>query len=150
MIKLKGLNKAKVLAALYNASTPQGMGFLQYDPTPMTVDEAVSLLEQETYFDYLKGRIMKIDLSGDELNPWGYDRDNGNGAAALVIEALRSGDDTTIQTMHDAGKKHKAAEVKQSLHRDTVTEVRDGFVAVNLGLSDVADALGPAVSRATE
>jgi hypothetical protein len=34
-IDLKGLNKAAVLAALYNASKPQGMGFLQYDPTPM-------------------------------------------------------------------------------------------------------------------
>lgn len=30
MVSIKGLGKAKVLAALYNASHPQGMGFLQY------------------------------------------------------------------------------------------------------------------------
>lgn len=32
MINIKGLNKAKVLAALYNASKPLGLGILQYDP----------------------------------------------------------------------------------------------------------------------
>ena len=150
MIALKGLNKAEVLAALYNASTPQGMGFLQYDPAPMTVDEATSLLEQRTYFDYLKGRVMKIDLGGEELDPRLYDRDNGNGAAALAIEAFQSGDDATIEKMHKTGKSHKAVEVKRSLYKDTVTEKHDGLAVVKLGLSDVADALGPAISRATE
>ncbi len=32
MINIKGLSKAKVLAALYNASKPLGLGILQYDP----------------------------------------------------------------------------------------------------------------------
>lgn len=76
-ISLVGLNKADVLAALYNASKPQGAGFIHYDPTPMTRKEAEQLLAQGTYFDYLKGRVMKVDLSKDELNPWGFDRDNG-------------------------------------------------------------------------
>ena len=110
MISLEGLDKAEVLAALYNASTPQGMGFLQYDPVPMDKDEAASLLAECTYFDYLKGRVMKIDLGTDELDPRLYDRDNGNGAAALAIDSLQSGDDDTIQKMHDAGKRDKAAQ----------------------------------------
>ena len=40
MISIEGLDKSKVLAALYNASRPQGMGFMQYDPNPMTEEEA--------------------------------------------------------------------------------------------------------------
>lgn len=32
---------------------------------------------------------MKIDLSTGELNPWGYDRDNGSGKAEQVITRLR-------------------------------------------------------------
>ena len=76
-----------MLAALYNASKPQGMGFVHYDPKPMTRQEAEALLEQGTYFDYLKGRVMKVKLSGDELNEWGYDRDNGQGAAARYYGA---------------------------------------------------------------
>jgi len=74
---------------LYNASHPLGMGFLHYDPKPMSVDEARELLKRQTYFDYLKGRVMKVDLSGDTLETWLYDRDNGQGAAAEVINSLR-------------------------------------------------------------
>lgn len=40
MINIADLDKAEVLAALYNASKPQGMGFMHYDPAPMGVEEA--------------------------------------------------------------------------------------------------------------
>lgn len=88
-VSLEGLNKADVLAALYNASQPLGMGFLHYDPKPMDRKEAEDILAQTTRFDYLKGRVMKVNLSGDDFNPWLYDRDNGEGAAATVVGALR-------------------------------------------------------------
>lgn len=88
MIDISKLSKAQVLAALYNASQPLGMGFLHYDPSPMSEDEAAKLLEQSTYFDYLKGRVMKVDLSESEFDPWLYDRDNGQGAAARVVGGL--------------------------------------------------------------
>lgn len=86
MIDLTGKNKAEVLAKLYNASRPLGMGFLHATPEPMKIDEAQKLLDDgHTYFDYLKGRVMKIDLSGDQLDPRLYDRDNGPGAAAAAL-----------------------------------------------------------------
>lgn len=90
-IDISGLSKADVLAALYNASKPHGLGFLQATPEDMTPDEAATLLQEDTYFDYLKGRIMKVDL-GDgedkEFRPWLYDRDNGSGAALRAIQPL--------------------------------------------------------------
>ena len=88
MISLEGLDKAEVLAALYNASRPLGMGLMHYTPAPLNINEARSLLEGGTYFDYLKGRVMKVELGRDELDPYLYDRDNGNGAAALAIDSL--------------------------------------------------------------
>lgn len=87
MIDISGINKAAVLAALYNASKPQGLGILHFTPEDMTVQEATELLTQTNYFDYLKGRVMKIALDGDTLDPRLYDRDNGDGAA---IAALKS------------------------------------------------------------
>ncbi len=80
-INLKGLDKAVILAGLYNNSKVQGMGFLQQIPGKMTVDEARELLKKHTYFDYLYGKVMKVELSGDDFDPWLYDRDNGEGAA---------------------------------------------------------------------
>jgi len=88
-VSIKGLSKAAVLAALYNAAKPQGLGFLHYDATAMTVREAEELLKKGNYFDYLKGRVMKIKIDGDELDSWLYDRDNGQGAAEKAIAALR-------------------------------------------------------------
>jgi hypothetical protein len=32
---------------------------------------------------------MKVHIGGDEFDPWGYDRDNGDGAAQRVIDTLR-------------------------------------------------------------
>lgn len=66
------------------------MGFMHYKPEPMTAEQARALLVDQTYFDYLKGRVMKVRIEGDELNPRLYDRDNGQGAAARVIEHLRA------------------------------------------------------------
>lgn len=91
MIKI--VNKAQVLAALYNNAKVQGIGFLHADDKPMTENEAVSLLlsSDDKYFDYVKGRVMKIDLSGDEIDTRLYNRDNGEGAAERVIQGLTNG-----------------------------------------------------------
>lgn len=93
MINIKGRDKAEVLMRLYNASKPLGMGFLHYIPKDMTLAEAQATLssgdwlshEGRVYFDYLHGRVMKVDLSGDEFDPTLYDRDNGEGAAQNAL-----------------------------------------------------------------
>ena len=148
MINIEGLDKATVLAALYNASRPQGMGFLHYNPKPMTTDEAEQLLAHTTSFDYLKGRVMKIDLkSGAEFEARWYDRDNGTNTAAMVIESLRQQappNNAVTQLIHDVGKFDAALSVRQSLNQPTVLE--DGMLT--LGAADAADVLGPAVDAA--
>jgi hypothetical protein len=88
MIDISKLSKVQILAALYNAAQPLGTGLLHYDPAPMSEEEAAELLEQSMYFDYVKGRVMKVDLSKSEFDPRLYDRDNGQGEAERVINAL--------------------------------------------------------------
>jgi len=88
-INLKGSDKAEVLAALYNSARPLGIGRLHYDPTPMKRDEAEPIIaENGYYFDYLKGRVMKVDLSGDDFDPRLYDRDNGPGTARKALSDI--------------------------------------------------------------
>jgi hypothetical protein len=93
MINIEGLDKADVLAELYNYARPLGMGFLQYNPAPMKKEEAEEIIQnmagKQLYFDYLKGRVMKVDLSGDEFNGRLYNRDNGENKAEAIIECLR-------------------------------------------------------------
>lgn len=102
-VSIDGLDGAEVFAELYNSSKVMGMGFLHYTPERMTAEEMHLILsemrknKQAIYFDYLKGRIMKTGLVEDNGPPTKkaiycdlYDRDNGPGAAALVVERLRA------------------------------------------------------------
>ena len=43
------------------------------------------------YFDYLRGRVMKVEVGPGVkvLSAALYDRDNGHGAAATVVDSLR-------------------------------------------------------------
>jgi hypothetical protein len=56
----------------------------------MSVEEARKLLEETQVFDYLQGRVLKINLSGTILNTWLYNRDNGDNAAETVISQCKN------------------------------------------------------------
>lgn len=90
MIDISNMDPADVLRKLYNASKPQGLGFLSYKEEIMTLEDAREWLAKfpeghPPYFDYLNGRIMKVRIHGDTLDPRLYDRDNGAGAAARAL-----------------------------------------------------------------
>lgn len=90
MIDLTGKDKAEVLARLYNAADTQGHGALKASLMPiMSREHAQALLDSgQTYFDYVNGRVLKVDLSSDSLNERLYDRDNGFGAAAQALKGV--------------------------------------------------------------
>jgi len=106
MIDIKGLNKARVLLALYNGSHVLGMGALAAKGEPLTLAECETLIaearfsvrqdphrKEVLYFDYLFGRVLKVDIGGDFLDERLYDRDLGFGAAenAILEEFTRPG-----------------------------------------------------------
>jgi hypothetical protein len=154
-VDIRGLDRAAVLAALYNAAHPQGMGFLQYDPEPMTIEQARELLSnggQWKHFDYLYGRVLKVDLSegDDQLNVGLYDRYNGAGAAQLVIDELRRNDDTNaglIRSIHISGTQRAAEEARLNLDTPTGPVQGAGISTYQLGLSDVAEHLEPKLKK---
>jgi hypothetical protein len=90
--------KAIILAALYNnAMCPGAMALFAFEPGHvMTETEAQKIIDDlpadRLYFDYLKGRVMKINLSPVTLEALDfrlYDRDNGIGAGYnTALEAL--------------------------------------------------------------
>ena len=90
MVDIKGLDKARVLKALYDHSHVQGSGFLQAVPDGVvTVEHCEMLLGSQTYFDYLHGRVLKVELSGDEFDERLYDRDCGEGAAQRAVDSIK-------------------------------------------------------------
>lgn len=96
MIDIKGLNRAEVLAALYNEASPGGaqrMSWMQWQPGNMTVAEAESHLASilaDDWIDYLGGRALKIKFEGDQLEDRLYDREYGDAKAHWVVMKLRA------------------------------------------------------------
>ncbi len=90
MVNIEGLDKAEVLMVLFNSAKPQGSSFLNYTRGPLSRRHALLLLERDTYFDYVMGRVMKVDLKSDvEFDSGLYNRDNGDRAAERAISFLR-------------------------------------------------------------
>lgn len=89
-LNIQGLDKAKVFKALYDNAQPKGFGFFQAVSGDLSIEEAQEIVKEQTRFDYYRGRVMKVDISGDELDTWLYDRDNGEGAAERALSSLRT------------------------------------------------------------
>ena len=100
MVNIKGMDKAEVLLALWKASQMQGMSFLGFLASgELTLSQARKEIQERKhtnfdgtdsiYFDYLNGKVMKVDLGQDEFDSRLYDRDNGDGAAQRAIDNLK-------------------------------------------------------------
>lgn len=77
MVSILGLNKAQVLKTLWENSKAQGMSFLALPKEGLRLSDCVA------------GKVIKVDFSGDSFDTWGYDRDNGEGAAQRAVDSLR-------------------------------------------------------------
>lgn len=88
-IDISDIGRPAALAALYNASRPQGLGLLHYTPDRLTEEEAAAVLAGSAYVDYLRGRVIKVSFASDTIRTHLYDRDNGPGAGATAIDAAR-------------------------------------------------------------
>lgn len=94
MVDITGLDKAEVLATLYNHAHAVGLGVLHDLRRNMTKMEAENIIKEhphkELYFDYVFDRRLKVKLGGDEFDPWLFDQDAGEGTAQRAIDNLRA------------------------------------------------------------
>ena len=90
MVKYNGLTKAEVLCALYNRARCVDVKILMSDDPKMTAIQASQFLMTTEYFDYINGRILKVDLSGKYgFDETAYDLYNGKGSAQLALDDVK-------------------------------------------------------------
>lgn len=88
-----------MLAALWNHSRQQGMSVLDTRGAVgkvMTKEQAQEIINslgscgfgQHLNFDYLWGRVLKVDLAPNEIDLRLYNRDNGDGAGEKAIDSI--------------------------------------------------------------
>lgn len=90
-MRIEKKDRAKALMGLYNRTmivAPMAMVTGVYTVGSMTLDEAENVIRDrkgDLYFDYLFGRLLKVDLRTEEVDFRLYDRDNGEGAGELAV-----------------------------------------------------------------
>jgi hypothetical protein len=145
-----GLEREAVLATLYNAASPRGMGFSHYDPRPMDIVWARRVIEERgndlrhvlhklaperfgipeprttLVFDYVYGRPLKVRLTDPNVEVTYFDEIHAEGLAGTVIGILRDTGDPAhgdIMALHDAGLRTAAQQEWNLLgaeHREKV------------------------------
>lgn len=87
MANIKDLDKAELLAKLYNDAQHIG---LDADHRYMTLEDAQEVIDEAGLsFDTLGGRAIHMDLSGDEIDTTLYNQMNGHAAAESAVETVR-------------------------------------------------------------
>lgn len=89
-VYIGGVDKHALVYALWVASKPAVFfgGFPPYYTREGVLDECIRIGWE---LDHLCGRVMKVDLRGDYVDPSWYDRDNGEGHFQTVVYRVRSG-----------------------------------------------------------
>lgn len=93
VIDISNKDRNEVLAALYNASTPIGMGFKDYNPMPWTKEIAAMYFDRFTQPDkegiialkWVMGRPLNCQFQNNIVYVSGYNNDNEWGLAQRVI-----------------------------------------------------------------
>lgn len=87
IIDIKGTDKAQVLLSLYQNSDYIDKRYI--NDRSIGLPETTKMIEEEQFYsDYLNGRVIKIDLSGDTIDTKEYDKFNGEGSAEAAINHL--------------------------------------------------------------
>lgn len=92
-VNIEGIDKVKLLHALWtNMHIAQGAliaSIISSDKTHIIFDIDKASSAVLGYIDYFQGRCIKSDLSGNEVDPFLYDRDAGEGAFKRIVDELR-------------------------------------------------------------
>jgi hypothetical protein len=83
---ITGLDKVEVLLALWNAASANNYW---HTASSFTREMASKVLRENPSIDYLGGKPLKVNLSGNAFNAYLYNRDNGAGLAQSVIAGLK-------------------------------------------------------------
>lgn len=93
MIDIKGIPRDELLKELWEDSITAS--FYYWNDIAPPVFDIMKAREQvlgDGYCDYICGRVIKAQIYGenDMVNPYLYDRDNGEGAFQNVVNKLRA------------------------------------------------------------
>lgn len=93
-IPIKGLDRVLLLRELWHNQQVHGMGVFGGGTAKWNEDTIKHAHEAvKGYIDYFQGRAIKMNLSGDCIDPWLYDRDTRVKASITIIKIRTAASD---------------------------------------------------------
>ena len=86
-VNISMLDKKKVFKVLYESAVPMDLGFMTEFEEPLSSEEIDEFFSnsQNGYFEYVQGRLLKVDLSVDILDTTNFNATHGENAAEKAI-----------------------------------------------------------------
>ncbi|KAL3447596.1 hypothetical protein BJX65DRAFT_308006 [Aspergillus insuetus] len=131
-VSIKDLPKLDLLHALWQNSPPALFYEVRNIPPPSwDAEEAEeAALSHNWDVDYIVGRVIKADLSGDKVDPQLYDRGNGKGAFAEVVRKLReqrqAGEDGEAEACPESETIREQKQVGEDVEAEARPETEGG------------------------
>lgn len=170
---ISGLSKEEVFAALYNAAISRGLGFLHYDPKPISAEEAEEIMtffgddnrrifgslgpeyNDGLCFDYVYGRVLKVDLTFDDVAVYAYNEANGEGVAERAIWHLRTTGEVVCPAIIEIQNSEilkEALEVLDDIDRSVRVKILNGEYDEDSAahFRELRDAVKKAISKLPE
>lgn len=151
MISIVDLKPADVLCAFYNYAAPMNLGFLQYQEGCLSKEEADKHLRSSKRIDSILGRQINIKFKSNEVDVRIFNEMYGNEAAEEVIDSLKESgkpNSDKILQWHEWNLEDAAKEARLKMKQDHQIAKGEGIFVTNMGLSDMAHLLEPAIAKA--
>lgn len=91
-VNIAGIPKKELLLELLKNAEVASF-FCTREPPSLDIDEIWKEYEELTRYislvDYLRGRCLKVDISGNTMNPSTFDSEYGEGKFAEIVDKLR-------------------------------------------------------------
>ncbi len=86
-IDITGLDEVLLLHCLWIAVSDQVA--ICYGGTQLSFSDKLAIEAVKSYIDYFQGRTIKTDLSEDEVDPYLYDKNAGQGEFQRCVDSLK-------------------------------------------------------------
>lgn len=92
-INIENIDKLSLLKELWSNGSPAYFFQLHTFIEPPSFNYEIANNSLNKYIDYFCGRLIKMDLSGNEVDPFLYDEKYGSGTVQKIVNKLRNNSD---------------------------------------------------------
>jgi len=97
LIDVSDILPARLLAELFNNASEDRHTLTKYDQTDnmgqlgaQTMLNKTNFVDKGAYFESIRGRTLRVTITGWRIHPFQYDKIHGTGAVQTIVDTIRA------------------------------------------------------------